>query len=310
MTSRNFKIVYLPENSSKIKEFNFSRIKLFLLASLSLFIVLLITMYTVEIMTNGLYNSKLKRLQKDKMVLRNQLNYLENKMTSLKSDIETIIKRDDEMRVVANLPKFDEDVRALGVGGSVTRKPILSPFYSEETDISFELLEDMKKLERQIEFAQESSNEIMVKLETNEEMTHYLPSIRPVKGGRVTDRFGRRIHPITKRHEMHKAIDISVALGTPIIATADGTVEFAGKNMSYGNYVRIDHQSRKYGYKTAYAHLNKIRVKRGEKVKRGDIIGWVGRTGVSTAPHLHYEVWDKGKAVDPLAYYLDQTMLK
>ena len=244
------------------------------------------------------------------MVLKNYLNYLENKVGELKNNIEVVIKRDDEIRIFADLPQFDDDVRALGVGGSVTRKPILSSFYSDETDISYGLLEDLKKLERQIDFAKESYHEIFEKLKQNKEMVRYWPSIRPVEGGRLTDRFGPRIHPITKRHEIHRGLDISVPKGTPIMAAADGIVEYCGKNRTSGNYVSINHMSNKFGYKTAYAHLNKIYVKHKQKVKRGDIIGEVGRTGMATAPHIHYEVWYYGKAVNPMDYYADSSVLR
>ena len=241
---------------------------------------------------------------------QNYLHYLENKVGELKNNIEVVIKRDDEIRIFADLPQFDDDVRALGVGGSVTRKPILSSFYSGEIDISYGLLEDLKKLERQIDFAKESYHEIFVKLKRNKEMVQYWPSIRPVEGGRLTDRFGPRIHPITKRREFHRALDISVPKGTPIMAAADGIIEYCGRNRSSGNYIRIDHMSNEYGYKTAYAHLNKIYVKRRQKVKRGDIIGEVGRTGLATASHLHYEVLYHGKAVDPMDYYADPSVLR
>ena len=310
MMARNFKIVYLPENNSNIKEFNLSRVKLFFLALISFCIIISITVYTVNVLTDGLYNFRLKKIQQERMVLGNRLHNLENKVSDLKNDIEVVIKRDDEIRIFADLPQFDDDVRALGVGGSVTRKPILSSFYSDETDISYDILEDLKKLERQIDFAKESYHEVFVKLEQNIEMVRYWPSIRPVEGGRLTDRYGPRIHPITKRREIHTALDISVPKGTPIMAAADGVIDYCGKNRSSGNYVRIDHKSNEFGYKTAYAHLNKIYVKRKQKVKRGDIIGEVGRTGMSTASHLHYEVWYHGKAVDPMNYYADPSVLR
>ena len=140
-------------------------------------------------------------------------------------------------------------------------------------------------------------------------MIKYWPSIRPVKGGRVTDGFGRRRHPINGYWEMHKGIDISVPHGTPIYATADGIILAAMRNGPYGNYVKIDHNSEKYGYATRYGHMNKIFVKKRQKVKRGDIIGEVGNTGMSTASHLHYEVLFDGKCVNPIEYYYDYTIL-
>jgi len=309
MMARNFKIIYLPENSSRIKEFNFSRVKLFLLSLVISSILVLMTIYSVNFLTNGLYNFKLKKLEKDKMVLKSQLQYVQNMVGNLKEEVGVLIKRDDEMRIFADLPQYDEDVREVGVGGSVVRGPSLSSFYSDEEGISSLMLEGLSKLERQMEFERESYQEIYEKIKLNMEMVNYWPSIRPVKGGRISERFGRRVHPISGEGEMHRAIDFSVPLGTPIMATADGTVEVAGRNMGYGNYVRIDHSSKIFGYKTAYGHLNKILVKRGQKVKKGDIIGEVGRTGMATASHLHYEVWYNGEAVNPISYYYDPSIL-
>jgi len=307
--AKNFKIIYLPENSSRIKEFNFSRVKLFLLSLIISSLLVLMTIYSVNVFTNGLYNFKLRRLQKDKIVLKNQLEDVQSKVGDLKEEIGVLIERDDEMRIFADLPKYDEDVREVGVGGSVVSKPSLSSFYSDEEEISSSMLDGLSKIERQIEFEGESYQEIYEKIKLNMEMVSYWPSIRPVEGGRISERFGWRNHPISGLREMHEAIDFSVSLGTPVMATADGTVEVAGRNMGYGNYVRIDHLSEKFGYKTAYGHFSKIFVKRGQKVKKGDIIGEVGRTGQATASHLHYEVWYNGKLENPISYYYDPSIL-
>ena len=309
MMARNFKIVYLPENSSRIKEFNFSRVKLFLLSLIISSLLVLMTIYSVNFLTNGLYNFKLRRLQKDKMVLKSQLEYVQSMVGNLKEEVRVLIERDDEIRIFADLPQYDEDVREVGVGGGVVSKPSLSSFYSDEEEISSSMLDGLSKLERQIEFESESYQEIHEKIKLNKEMVSYWPSIRPVKGGRISERFGNRTHPISGLRDNHLGIDISVPLGTPIMATADGIVEVSRRNASYGNYIRIDHLSDKFGYKTAYGHLNKILVKRGQTVKKGDIIGEVGKTGMSTASHLHYEVWYNGEFVNPISYYYDPSIL-
>ncbi len=309
MMARNFKIIYLPENSSRIKEFNFSRVKLFLLSLVISSLLVLMTIFSVNVLTNGLYNFKLKRLQKDKMVLKSQLQYAQSMVGNLKEEIGVLIERDDEMRIFADLPQYDEDVREVGVGGGVVSKPSLSSFYSDEEEISSLMLDGLGKLERQIEFEWESYQEIYEKIKLNMEMVSYWPSIRPVEGGRVTDGFGMRTHPISGLRDNHPGIDISVSLGTPIMATADGIVEVSRRNGNYGNYIRINHLSEKFGYKTAYGHFNKVFVKRGQSVKKGDIIGEVGRTGLATASHLHYEVWYNGKPENPISYYYDPSIL-
>ena len=307
---KHFKIVYLPYNSSKIREFNFSLIKLFLLLISTIFIFILITIYGVNFLTNGMYDFKIKKLQKDKTILNNQLLYMQNIVENIKNEVKTLVKKDDEMRIMADLPKYDEDVRDVGVGGSVTNKYSLSSFYSEEEELSYTLLENLNKFERQIDLENESYQEILEKIKLNMEMVTYWPSIRPVEGGKISEKYGPRRHPINGKLETHRAIDISVPLGTPVMAAADGIVEYSGKNSSYGNYIRINHQSEKFGYKTAYGHLNRIFVRTGQKVKRGDIIGEVGRTGSATAPHLHYEVIKYDKQIDPIETYYDPEIIK
>jgi len=117
--------------------------------------------------------------------------------------------------------------------------------------------------------------------------------------GRITDRFGPRIHPVTKKKDFHNAIDISARRGTPIVATASGTILKAKRYGNYGLFIEIQHEN---GFRTRYAQMSEIKVKKGQKVKEGEVIGLVGSSGISTGPHLHYEIIDNGKNVDPLKY--------
>ena len=138
-------------------------------------------------------------------------------------------------------------------------------------------------------------------------MLNSIPSIRPIgkpsRKIKLYSGYGMRIHPIHKIKKMHYGIDFTAPKGTPIYATGNGKVSKVTKSRSgYGNRVMIEHG---YGYKTLYAHMNTIDVKRGEKVKKGDIIGTVGNTGSSTAPHLHYEVMHKRKKINPIHFCLD-----
>jgi murein DD-endopeptidase MepM/ murein hydrolase activator NlpD len=115
--------------------------------------------------------------------------------------------------------------------------------------------------------------------------------------------YGYRIHPIYKTRRFHHGMDFTAPRGTPIHATGDGVVRAVKRSgRGYGNSVKIDHG---YGYQTMYAHMQKYIVKKGQKIKRGDIIGFVGNSGLSTAPHLHYEVYKNGKKVNPINYYFN-----
>ena len=131
-----------------------------------------------------------------------------------------------------------------------------------------------------------------------------IPAIQPVSNkdlSRMASGFGYRIHPIYKTRRLHAGMDFSAKTGTPIYATGDGKIFKVSKTRKgYGNYVIIDHG---YGYKTLYAHMSKFIVKKGQSVKRGETIGFVGNTGTSVAPHLHYEVHKNGRKIDPVNFY-------
>ncbi len=155
--------------------------------------------------------------------------------------------------------------------------------------------EQQEQNAQQSQQTQEEQNEPIFKY-TEQGITTNVPSGKPTNYTRISSPFGTRIHPITRRTQTHKGIDMAAPRMTPVYATADGKVTFAKYNGGYGNFVKINHQN---GYKTAYAHLHKIAVNNGDDIKKGDLVGYVGTTGRSTGNHLHYEVYYKDQLVDP-----------
>jgi murein DD-endopeptidase MepM/ murein hydrolase activator NlpD len=151
-----------------------------------------------------------------------------------------------------------------------------------------------------------SLDEIQSLASKKEDFLASIPSIQPIKKEdlkRMASGYGWRIDPFTKKRRMHKGMDFSAKRGTPIYATGDGIIKRADNRSSgYGRHIRIDHG---FGYVSLYAHLDKYNVKRGQRIKRGDVIGYVGNTGRSVAPHLHYEIFKDGKKINPLNFYLD-----
>jgi murein DD-endopeptidase MepM/ murein hydrolase activator NlpD len=152
----------------------------------------------------------------------------------------------------------------------------------------------------------------MIKGENRTEMLPHIPAIQPIENRDLTlvaSGFGYRIHPIYKIRKMHTGIDFSAPVGTPVYATADGVVETSARSgRGLGNRIVIDHG---FGYKTLYAYMDELRVRRGTRVRRGDVIGTVGDTGLSVAPHLHYEVHLHGEPVNPINYFfLELTPLE
>jgi murein DD-endopeptidase MepM/ murein hydrolase activator NlpD len=172
------------------------------------------------------------------------------------------------------------------------------------------LLETMQKsidyMRRRIQLQASSYDTLQKLVETKERMLSAIPAIQPVSNrtlDRVASGFGYRIDPIYKTPKMHTGIDFTAATGTPVYATGDGTVKESGyDNGGYGNNVIINHG---YGYQSLYAHMKKIKVRVGDRVRRGEVIGWIGSTGKSTGPHLHYEVIKHGEKIDPIHFFFN-----
>ena len=157
---------------------------------------------------------------------------------------------------------------------------------------------DMENLKHQIKSTVESVGEIKDYLRVQRDIYVATPKGTPVIGG-ISSYYGNREHPRSGEENFHSGIDISSSPGNPVKATADGIVSFSGWSGGSGNLVVLEHG---HGFSTFYAHNRSIPVKVGQKVKRGDIIGYVGSTGNSTGPHVHYEIWKDGKSIDPVKY--------
>jgi murein DD-endopeptidase MepM/ murein hydrolase activator NlpD len=186
----------------------------------------------------------------------------------------------------------------MGTGGL----PQLSVNYPEiepelNTQLNY-LWHKMSALSNESSFAYELRADLVSSVCLQEEMYRFTPSIYPAYG-RISSPYGWRIHPISGRRIFHNGLDIANQLGSPIYVTAEGVVKETGYNRSYGRYIIITH---KFGYETMYAHLQKSLKKRGEQVERGEIIGHMGSSGISTGSHVHYEIRRYGKTVNPYQY--------
>lgn len=206
---------------------------------------------------------------------------------------------DRKLKIMTNLEQGDDQGPFLGVGGSEPTMLEPDEYINEPVkDMVRSMHQSLDILNEEIITGNQVKHKLFQYLEDQKVLLASTPSIWPTKGW-LSSRFGYRISPFTQRKEMHKGLDISTRLNTPIIAPADGIVIRTGWNGSFGKMISIRHGN---GYITKYAHLNKIIVKKGQTVKRGDKIGQVGQTGRSTGPHLHYEIHLKGVPVNPLRY--------
>lgn len=215
--------------------------------------------------------------------------------------LEDLQQRDDNLyRVILQTDPISPYIRKSG-NGNINRYEHLEDMAN--ADMIIENSQKIDYLKRQLYIQSKSYDEIIALCKQNDERLQCIPAIQPVANKDLkytASGYGRRIDPIYKTVKFHHGMDFSANTGTPVYATGNGTVSMANRQSGYGLTIEIDHG---FDYKTLYAHLSKILVKRGQKVKRGEIIGLVGSTGKSTGPHLHYEVVNKGRKVNPVNYY-------
>lgn len=262
-----------------------------------------------------LINTSYFETPKDKIQAREiealKLNYtVLNKKLDLMDDVlEAIENRDNNIyRIYFNATPISEEERKAGFGG-VNRYKDLEGFNNSE------LMENTTKrvdiLTKELVIQSKSLDEIVALAKQKEKLLAAIPAIQPVKNEdlkQMASGYGYRSDPFTKIRKFHYGMDFTARTGTPIYATGDGVVYKADASLSgYGNHIEINHG---YGYKTLYAHLSKYNCRPGQRVKRGDIIGYVGSTGRSQAPHLHYEVFKGSERVNPLNFYYGSISAK
>ncbi len=252
---------------------------------------------------------KEKALQREIAQYEFQYNVLNDKLNRMLVVLDDIQKRDDNIyRVIFEAEPVPANERQAGFGG-VDRYEKLQSY--DNSKLIIETTKKLDKISRQLYVQSKSFDEVFEMAKKKKEMLICIPAIQPISNKdlkRIASGFGYRIHPIYKTLRMHTGIDFSAPKGTPVYATGNGTVRNNRKGMrGYGKFCMIDHG---YGYKTLYAHLSKVIVRSGQKVKRGEIIGYVGSTGLSVAPHLHYEVRINDKPVNPVHYFFNDLTPK
>jgi murein DD-endopeptidase MepM/ murein hydrolase activator NlpD len=245
---------------------------------------------------------KEKALKRELSNMELQFELLNKKIVQAQTVLSEIETRDNTIyRVYFEANPISEEQRKAGFGG-VNRYKNLEGFDNSNLIISTSKKIDV--LTKQIVVQSKSLDEIAGLAEEKEKLLKAIPTIKPVKNEdltRMASGYGYRSDPFTKARKFHRGMDFTAPRGTPVYATGNGVVKRADRRSSgYGRHVRINHG---FGYTSLYAHLYKYVVKRGQKVKRGDLIGFVGSTGRSQAPHLHYEIIKDGKRVNPLNFY-------
>jgi murein DD-endopeptidase MepM/ murein hydrolase activator NlpD len=258
------------------------------------------------LMVLGLYQfiepPKQKVLKRELENMKLHYELLDKKMRQAENVLTGIQKRDNNIyRTYFEANPIPEEQRKAGFGG-VNRYKTLEGFNNSEMII--DATKNLDILSKQLYVQSKSLDEIIELAKDKEKLLASIPAIQPISKQdltRMASGFGWRLDPFTKARKRHKGMDFTSPKGTPVYATGNGKVIRADKRATgYGKHIRIDHG---FGYVTLYAHLSKFNVKKGQKVKRGDLIGYVGSTGRSQAPHLHYEVRYNKRQVNPINFY-------
>jgi murein DD-endopeptidase MepM/ murein hydrolase activator NlpD len=286
MKDKKFRLLYFPDHQSEMREIHVSRNRL-LVMGISLICFLFVTMTGLGILFSTYTgDERLSALNSENQILKNQISEMHDRMAVINKDIEKIRAKDSELRLVSNLPDVEEMLKDAGIGGSdfqITYNPDL--ISGDADEIIRTNLTNLEKLETSMKLELQSYADLQNQITTTVKHLSYIPSVCPLKTGRVTDRFGAR--QAFRSWKAHTGLDIAARWGTPVYVTADGVVESVTWRSGYGKSIIVDHGN---GVKTLYGHLSAYKVRTGQKVKRNDKIAEVGSTGLSTGPHLHYEV--------------------
>lgn len=289
MDKRFSTIIFVPHARAKFRKLKVSHRLLFTMISLVCSSLCLSTFFSVQYFTSLSQTHELSKLRTENRDLQVANESFSRSVETLRTQLRTVEDRTRKLAIIAGISTLDETSQG-GAGGLRSDDKSSNPFRDDIDKMSFR----SNRLERDLSVLEQ-------RLVAQSQLLSSTPSIAPVRGI-LTDGFGGRHDPFTGEPGTHNAVDISSAVGQPVRAPADGIVVKAEWAAGYGNVVYISHG---YGYSTRYGHLSGFSVRPGQRIQRSDIIGYVGSTGRSTGPHLHYEVRLNNNPVNPLEYILN-----
>lgn len=269
-----------------------------------LFIIAAVVGILFYLVTAAFYETPFERkLRTENSKLALQYRSIKKQLSYFNTELNRLEINDDSLyRSLLGLPPLPVTIRQAGTGGRITS----SNFGPFEEIVKTSAIQ-MQSIQSRIKVQQKSYADLWKQAEQNKEKLKHIPAIMPISHDELSgigSGFGLRMHPILNIIRPHEGIDFNAQTGTPVHATADGRVIEAAYSTTFGNVIKIDHG---YGMITLYAHLNGFNTHQGKLVKRGEIIGFVGNTGLSTGSHVHYEVHINGKAVDPVHYFFNDV---
>lgn len=299
------KLYYFSKSNQKLKQFEYLNPKSILIYAIVVLFLLGISWGTISLIDHFSSSSNsISALENENKILHEKLKSLAAEYKDVDKDLKELRTENNYLRLATNLPPLSEDEIALGVGGSEFESSVKSNVGSLN-DLN-DLSKYVDKLSLKLKFEKSEHQTISSKLKENEVLFASIPAIKPSEGVIGQNGFGMREHPILMIDKMHEGIDIITDVGTNVHSAGSGVVSFIGIRGGYGLTVEIEHAS---GYKTIYAHLSRSLVTEGQKVTRGKVIALTGNSGLSTGPHLHYEVHHDGIKLDPAQFFFDDLVL-
>lgn len=303
MKKSRWTVIVVPQGSSTSRVIEVSHTAMKLVGTLAVAAVMVALLLGYGTVAKTVNMARAKAVALENAQLAHELGLIQGRMSALSDSVTSLEKRDSRLRLLANLEPIDPQVHAAGIGGPLPatadgRSSVL-------VERASEVRVDLGALIRRANLLTRSFSEAADSLAAHSERLGATPSIVPTQGWLSSAFAAMRDHPILHVARPHEGVDITAPAGTPIEAPANGTVTAAGWEVGYGNVVVIDHG---YGVVTKFAHASRVLVSVGAKVGRGQRIALVGNTGLSTGPHLHYEVHINGRPVDPLRYILPNVV--
>lgn len=303
MAKRFYTVLVLPDASSIPRKFHISKTILAALSSLAAVAIVAFAFFLYQYVNVNVRLLELKQLRLE----AGERSFLSEKVGQLEGELGRLRDLDHRLRTVVGLDTSDTQPKpsplAQGGADTVSRNALLDALKQRTGRLVDWLNRDLSALGEEISSRERSLRELKVYIEERASVLAATPTILPVKG-LVTAGYGYRKSPFTGQRELHEGLDIAAPYGTPIVATADGIVTFAGPLNAYGNVVFVDHG---YGFSTFYAHCSSYRAREGQRVRRGEVIAHVGATGRTTGPHVHYEVHLNGVISNPMKYAVDPS---
>jgi murein DD-endopeptidase MepM/ murein hydrolase activator NlpD len=307
MGQSRWTLMLVPHDNERVRSFQVSGKSIRNVVSLVAMFALLLGTFSIAFFIKQGEHVQNASLRQENEALAAEVDEMRKQMLELDRSIASLTEKDEQLRVVAGLPEIDPDVRRVGVGGPGSAASGALARLNPRTAAKVESQQhDLGALLRRAALLRTSMDEATGQIQRNRERMASTPTILPADGHLSSLFSGSRYHPVLRISRPHKGIDIAARVGEPILAAARGRVIFAGnKGNGYGYMVEIDHG---YGYITRYAHASRLHVRSGQTVERGFRIADVGATGLTSGPHLHYEVEQNGRQVDPMNFVIGDAL--